>query len=359
MRTSSILVGLMALAGTSAGAETIPLDLADDGAKMIVPAGTEVTFELRHRLPGAGYTYETGRIGLLDPLLLPETGEEDPGSAAVDPECKRILAGVKQAGEGNSERTLRAALLAAHAEAPNDCRERIQIYEQGTRVELADKVTIGEGQTVIVTIVRSEPEPGKTWVFEIGTGEDRLWLIHYGFAFLPDEDEDFATRAVEGDDGGFTIVDSGTRSEAEFEPTVTFTYLPRTLGRNPWIPKFTAGLGADIEEQLVFAGLSWVIGDNVSLFAGAAGHEQTRLKGIYDEGQQVEEALTGDQLVDETYDVNLIVGVGFRFDRNPFKKADPPTPQGGGGEDGRDKTDKPTGEEGSPGTNPSGDDDRR
>lgn len=43
-------------------------------------------------------------------------------------------------------------------------------------------------------------------------------------------------------------------------------------------------------------------------------------KGIYEVDPVVKEALTADQLVDETFDFNAIVGVGFRFNRNPFKK---------------------------------------
>jgi hypothetical protein len=179
-----------------------------------------------------------------------------------------------------------------------------------------EAVLLGEGQTVIVTITRIDPRREEPWVFEFTTGDQR-WLIHYGFSFLPEEDEEYFTKAS-GDE--FVVTRAGDPSGAEFEPTIAFTYVPRFQARNPWFPKFTAGLGADIDERLVFVGASWVIGDNVSVFVGAAGHQQTRLKGIYEVDPVVKEALTADQLVDETFDFNAIVGVGFRFNRNPFKK---------------------------------------
>lgn len=131
------------------------------------------------------------------------------------------------------------------------------------------------------------------------------------------------------------------RDEYDFEPTVTFTYQPNSLRAKPWKPAFVAGLGADIEERLVFAGISFVIGDNVAIMLGAAGHEQRRLKGSLRDGQVLQELLTADQLHDDTFDFNAIVGVGLRFDKNPFSNkkeagtatSAQPTPAGQGTDD--------------------------
>ena len=332
MHRIGIVVALATLALTPAAtAREYVLDLADVGQTFLVEAGAEISLKVAHRLPGAAYHYEVRRTGILPPLEdFRETVED---LAALDESCKRLLARIRKAGEGTSERTLRAELVAAKAASPDaGCLARIQRYEAGTSTVLADEVTLGEGQTLTIAVTRVEPAHTE-WTFELRTGQERRWLLHYGFSFLPDEDDEFFTRAMETEDGSdaFVITPSAERSGAEFEPTVTFTYLPRGSDDRPLVPKFTAGLGADVEERLVFAGLSWVIGDNVNLFVGAAGHEQTHLKGMYEEGQLVQEMLSGDQLVDETFELNAIVGVGFRFGSNPFKKEPAVSPAGGGG----------------------------
>lgn len=158
------------------------------------------------------------------------------------------------------------------------------------------------------------------WDFVFQTDGCGRWLTHYGFAFLPSEDDQFFTTALEADDdgagGGFQITAENDRGEADFEPTITFSYLPKRDSKLT----FTAGLGADIEERLVFAGVSYLFGDNVNIFLGAAGHEQTRLKGTYEAGQVLKEDLEADQLTDDTFGFNAIFGVGFRFNGNPFRK---------------------------------------
>lgn len=327
MRQITVCFALLALAVLpAAAAEEKILDLASGGYTGVVDESTELTFKIVNRLPAARYKVTVATSGLLAPFdadLFKAEAAKDDRAAGISEVCTRVLKRLTEAGSGDSESALRGALVAAKANSPDkDCMDRIKLFEAGTQGDLGEKVTLAQAQTVTITVTRSDPGR-KRWEFVFSTGEDRGWLVHYGFSFLPDEDEEFFTRKAEsvaGQPDKFLIVQSADRGGAEFEPTVNFTYLPRFSGRKAWKPLFTAGLGADLDERLVFAGLSWVIGDNVSLFVGAAGHQQTRLKGQYEIGQELGQELAADQLVDDTYDVNAIFGVGLRFNSSPFKK---------------------------------------
>lgn len=164
--------------------------------------------------------------------------------------------------------------------------------------------------------------------YTVTTGQCGRWVTHYGVGFLEDENEEFFTSAVMDEMGmttGFEIKAEGDRGEDyDTELVVTFTYLPRgtgilSLGRFGRLG-FMGGVGADLDERLVMAGMSWIWGENVNLFVGCAGHMRTHLDGQFEVGQILKQDLPPDKLVDETYSVDLIFGASFRFDSNPFKK---------------------------------------
>ncbi len=320
----AVLVLGAALASPGAATEYV-LDLADGSRTFLVDSGSELTFKITNRLPGGRYEFDLKKFGLLRPLSLDSFERETAAlkkSKTLDAACKSILDALAKAGSGNSESAMRAALTTALTQSPNEsCTTRINSFKSRTEVALDGSVRLEQGQRVELEIRRLGLE-GRSWTYVFSSGQSRLWLSHYGFSFLPDEDERYFTKGSE--DTGLTIARQADRGGADFEPTIAFSYIPSAadLNERTGRPHFTAGLGADLDKRLVFAGLSWIVGDNVSLFVGAAGHEQTRLKGIYEEGQALMESLTPDQLVDETFALNAIVGIGFRFSSNPFKKAE-------------------------------------
>ncbi|MCP4203771.1 MAG: hypothetical protein GY769_17775 [bacterium] len=291
------------------------LDLADTGGSVKVDAGTKVQIKITHRLPAKSYRIDVEKAGLAPPL---DFGVFEAGAVAgaISDECDAFLK-ARALLSKTDEAEFRSALAEARSLSPDtDCTNRINGIAASGTVTLPQPYTLTEGQTLTITVDRDGHDE---WVFEFTSVEDRQWLVHYGFSFLPDEDEEFFSKAETGGTG-FVVTPVADNDDLEFEPVVAFSYTPKGSLGKPSRPKFTAGLGADIDERLVFAGASWIIGDNVSLFVGAAGHEQTRLKGIYEVGQVLKETLQSDQLVDETFDVNALVGIGFRFNSNPFKK---------------------------------------
>ncbi len=327
---------LLFLTGAAPGVcGEISLDLAGGDSSFLLTAGEETKVSLHNRIPGASYETKVARKGgLLTAFPVSALGGGSASSGEADAEdpaaCADTLSRLYTVTE---ESQLPGRIFQAKAEtlsAPG-CRQLVEEFEAKTSRVLLDSVTVASGEAVIVDICRpdlSGADGGRIcWTFTLESGETRRWLTHFGFAFLPDEDERYFAQASEDGDG-FSIARQGDGDdELDYEPTITFTYIPDTVAdRSAWKPYFTAGLGVDVvDDPVVFAGMSWVVGDNVNLFLGGAFHEQDRLKGIYDDGQALEMTLTEDQLHDTRFGVNAIAGIGFRFDGNPFRSGDSET----------------------------------
>ena len=338
-----LVANLAAAQDTNGRAQTIELDLASGNATYLVDPG-QIELVTVHALPNVNYSVHVERRSgaLLAAFELAKVVSESAPSRG----CKDAIASLNP----QTEEELRAAVAELRFSRP-DCKGDIDTWvaERTKRKVEGSPFTLAANEALIVEVERHAPDQ-RSWTFEVTTGGERRWLVHYGFSFLPSQHEEYFSKA--GDDGTFVVTREADRDEYDFEPTVTFTYQPNSLRAKPWKPAFVAGLGADIEERLVFAGISFVIGDNVAIMLGAAGHEQTRLKGSLREGQVLEELLTTDQLHDETFDFNAIVGVGLRFDKNPFSKkkeastATPEKPTPADQETDSDKPgDTPTGSE--------------
>jgi hypothetical protein len=304
-----LVVPVAAAQDANGGLRTVELDLAGGNATYLVDPG-QVDLVAVHALPDESYSVRVERRSgaLLPAFELTKAFSE----SALSDHCESAIDSLAP----QSEEELLAKVAALRRSQP-DCRGDIDkwVAEQTRRPVQGSPFALAPNEALIVEIERNVPDK-RSWTFEITTGGERRWLVHYGFSFLPSQDEDYFAKA--GDDGTFVVTREADRDESDFEPTVAFTYQPNSLRAKPWKPAFVAGLGADIEERLVFAGISFVIGDNVAIMLGAAGHEQRRLKGNLREGQVLEELLTADQLHDGTFDLNAIVGIGLRFDKNPF-----------------------------------------
>jgi hypothetical protein len=304
------------------------VDLADGNQSQRVVAGTKVRIRITNKLPGEAYSWEVTNSRLLSPLATNEfNGTPETGTRATStPGCAAASATMTKVDAARSEAELRAAIVSARATS-DPCGTNV---EQLTSTTLPGTYTIADGETLVIRVWRK----GQRWLHQLTTTDDRQWLIHYGFSLVPDDNDEYFT-ASDGS-GGFAITQATASDDYDFEPTIAFSFVPRRSVNRPLMPKFTAGLGVDIDERLFFGGASWIIGDNISIFAGIAAHKQTRLKGLYRVGQTLQENLQADQLVDDKYDINPMIGIGFRFDRNPFSRRDPApapttTPPNGGG----------------------------
>jgi hypothetical protein len=312
-----ILVCLMLFSATICATTTYTLDLADSGLTSRVAAGAEIELKVINRILSSSYTISVEKAGLLTPFDL--TLFEDDSESGLQPALASCVAAVDALKNITDESELRREFAVQRASRP-DCTKQIGTFEKATTLYFDEKYTLQEGQRLEVSISRRKDGGGtKTWRFVFTTTQGRQWLVHYGFAYVPDRDESFFTEA-KTDGTGYTVNQAANRTDLQFEPTIAFSYVPKGQLDKMAIPKFTAGLGLNIfDEPLIFAGTSWIIGDNVSIFAGAAVHRQSRLAGQYEVGQMVGESLTTEQLTEQTFGVNGIIGLGFRFGQNPFK----------------------------------------
>lgn len=347
---------------TPVPATTIVFDLADGDRTRPVESGVAYQIAFEHWLPAASYSVSVARHVIVEPPLEWPDGLKQEAAKKATPTpipqlsrlCRNALGEIVNA---TSETELRSKITSWPHLVEAECAERIRLYAQSTQKRLAGSVSVRDGERLVLEV--SRPQVGgpskRSWRYVLTTGPAKRWLVHFGAGFVPEEDERWFAK-VDDDGAGFLITEEEDRSGFQFEPVVLFTYRPAER-RHPAIPFFSAGLGMDLTEVLVVSGASWVVGDNISIFAGAAGHEQARLKGKYERNQQVLENLSPDDLVEDSFQFNVIVGVGFRFSTNPFAKATTitlaptpaptptptPTPTNGSGDRpvGPDRTEKP------------------
>lgn len=320
-RILAFCLGITLLGALAASAETYTIDLAQgDGERSVSPG--PIDLKIIHRMPGKAYSVKSKVERVIPAFPNPSQAAASITKLVFPPNCQSLRSDTEsKLFAATDENGIVKAIAAIHTHTDYaSCRSVIDAYIAELTTFSETDLHLDQGEQLTVTIARENGETPKVWTHVYTTGAKGRWILHYGFAFLPNEDDLFFATEGEGENE-FLIVPEIDRKDADFEPTVQWSYIPRKHEDKPWMPKFTAGFGADLEDILVFAGASWPIADHVAVFAGLAGHEQQRLKGIYkDDGtEMVMERLTADQLHDDTFGVNVIFGVSFSI--NPFKKS--------------------------------------
>jgi hypothetical protein len=198
--------------------------------------------------------------------------------------------------------------------APADCREVLaSLVSALTTRRIDGSYDVNAGELVRVTVERTDDE-AKKWTYVVTTGGRGEWHVSYGFTFVPNEDEEFFSRPQ---DDAFVVTQEADRENLDFAPSVMFNWLPAGQRARTWTHGFVGGLGFDLEKPVLFAGWGLTRAENIMLTAGLVIHNQSQLVGRYSEGEVLEEALEGDQLVEDTYGPNVYFGLSFRFGGNP------------------------------------------
>jgi hypothetical protein len=264
------------------------------------------------RLPLNDFT----RTLLLGKIVLPDDfkmGKDSCGDILKD-----VAAAVTTLTDEKEVPELRREILAKKYVAPCKIEAEQLITRLTTLAPREYSLRANETFTLSITrdgtdgpVVRTLLIPGES------KGE---WRLMYGFAYRLNRDEPYFTQAVEGEEKKFTIVRKETPSDVdrlEFEPTITYAWHKR--GRESgW--GFLAGVSVDITDPLVFGGMQWTWHDNIGAFAAIGVTQRTTLDGKYRERQIVGEALEGDALHEKAYAPTVLLGMSFRFDKNPFAK---------------------------------------
>ena len=299
-------------------AQVFELDLAGDNSNFLVTPNSQFTVVLVNKLPNARYAVNVSEIYSSVPFDISSLGLP---KSTLRNNCETLLNNLLDTLDEVAFRNLLDNALSQNLDA--SCASRVQNMRNSSLYELPGSYALSPNMSLTVEVRRTLPsqtnaEP-REWTFTLAAPTNREWVIHYGFSFLPDKNEEYFSAPL-ADGQGFQVNAANPTDGYVFEPTVAFSLVPTKHRDKPAIPKFTVGLGANVQRQLVFSGASWILGDNASIFFGIAVHKQTRLKGSYLENQVLSEALQSDQLVDETFDFGPILGIGFRFGDNPFSR---------------------------------------
>lgn len=178
--------------------------------------------------------------------------------------------------------------------------------------------TLSNGQDLKVTVTRDPGSASKTWTFIFRTPGLGSWFSSYGFVFIPNHDERYFSMLKTGTTDRYVITRSAHNSGSDFAPSLFYSWLPTNRENKTWSLGWSAGLGFDQSNPIVFLGPMLTFHQNISLVAGAVVQKQRRLNGMYSRNQEIGESLTGDQLTEQTYKPNFFFGLSFRFSSNPF-----------------------------------------
>lgn len=114
----------------------------------------------------------------------------------------------------------------------------------------------------------------------------------------------------------YIVTEYSGEKRIEYIPSLMFTFMDKSKDISFG---YSGGIGFDLKQISVFSGISLGIGQNIILTGGIAFHQQEKLNSTYTLGQEVDTALTTENLTTMQYRFNPFVGISFRLDNNPFK----------------------------------------
>jgi len=319
---------------TSTAAISAPPELQVD---LATGAGTERTFQISsgdyqvriiNKVPKLAYSIEVEVSFITIPPLTPPGG----GSGTLTQPCQDLSTESGLIRNATTEKDVADSvskieeLLAAGKCTDATVIDQAKRTMASTSELLPGIYSLGNGQELKIAVRRGSGDNAKSWTYTFSTPERGHWFSSYGFVFVPNRDERYFSLAKEGESGKFTIARKADRLTADFAPSMFFSWLPRKKEGSDWSFSWSAGLGFDQSNPIVFLGPMWTYNQNISLVGGLVLHKQKRLNGIYLKGENVSENLTEEQLSEQTYRPNLFLGLSFRFSSNPFSTKSDPKP---------------------------------
>jgi hypothetical protein len=315
--------------------KTLVVDLATQDPigtrKEPVEAGSNVTVEIRHRLPRGRYNIEVLRqvieIPAFDVAKIRTGDEKGPRLASCDAkgQFERARTDLAEAKDERLVPTHVSALNALIAAFPS-CQVEIdksQLLIAQTTETVAQHVSLPEGMELIVRVQRLEPVPLQTWEKTFSTGERGRWMTNYGFGFIPSRDRRYFSESSETEAGKFTITRERDRRGFDFTPSVYFTWVATKMLLQNVAWGLTGGLGFDLANPVIFVAPTATYNWNLSLMLGLSMHKERRLRGRYHAGQSIGTNLSNEELTDDSYRPAPFVGFAYRFGSNPFSAPAP------------------------------------
>lgn len=302
------------------------LSAAGEDAEMTWPEGKVVlvmTMCMPNTQYAIGWVTERRVMPALTTPTLPVVPAGMMAGGAID--CSAIDVAIAALNKVKDEKEV-SSLVKTITEKRQGCADPVilesadrAMHSTLRRIELSPSLRAGEKGTLRVTRTASDNST-KTWTRTLLGPAPGRWLTSYGFNFLKNDDDEFTTMPVTGQQNQYTLKASGTKSGLEFRPGIFFTWIPARWDGQGTSLGISGGLDFNGETVAVFSGPSLFIGDNMHLSAGVSVRQVARLRGEYTVGQTLAQQLSSDQLTQKTYVPAFFAGIGFRFSENPFSK---------------------------------------
>lgn len=315
------------------------LDLASTRMDSVVVPVTEGTYRIGVINLAPARKYEIGLAvanEAIAPLGLPELVEEpvqQAGLAGGAGACSGIPQAIRALAETTAEIDVPVAVAALSAQL-NTCdpktAEDSTLKLRGRRAIGAtmweSEVTIREGQTLTLRVVRSDDEE-RRWARGYRTGSRGQWRSTYGFNFIANtfaSDRRYWLQELDETDqtpdGKYLIRSRRSGEYFNFVPSIFYTWMSADRELTDWSPSWTAGLGFDFQAPVVSMGYSATYNQNATVSVGLSLHQVTRLHEQYSVGQRLNELVGESALERNVYRANPYVAVTIRSLSNPFDR---------------------------------------
>ena len=308
----------------------IVIDLAGPVSQVIKVDAGAYQLTLMNAVPGRSYWLHIGPTVALEIPVLSAESMKHPSAEAVleNPDCRlsaAVNALIASATELEVRKNVESLRIQVTAADPEKCREDLKRATRVmalTSIELPNAPIIMTGDAIRRLSISSRD--GGHWDVELNTMGRGTWQTTYGFAFNPNNDEDYFSEA--GNDGEFTIRkqerDSGSLT---FLPAVFFTWLPSSQGLRNFQHGPTIGLGVTAGDAGgrfgVLAGYTVRFNQNIGLVGGVSVYQHRRLDAQYSENQVISENLTPGQLNRDSLRPNMFLALTVRLGSTPFTQA--------------------------------------
>jgi hypothetical protein len=312
------------LTAAAFGQQTEVIDLAEDVVltKQVRPGSLTIT--ILNLLPAkrAEYAVEYTITPLLEQaipiqglLKAPPAAPAAPAPAALAvaaiapctaAEIAALAAVVAPAADEKTVAQQRAILVAA-----TNCPQAVQLLPM-TELTLPP-LDLEPGDVVDMTIRRGTV---KTWTRKFSTGKRGDWLTSYGLHFVPNRDRHYSSSSI--GNSRFRIRRSRDRESLDYVPTINFAFMRTKDARKSWFHAPIFGLGYDFSSVTGSVGYGLIYNHNFAISVGCQIHQQRRLRGQFEEDQEIGENLDNAALTETTWAPNLYVGLSIRSLTNLF-----------------------------------------
>lgn len=314
----AVLLCLMVFGPATATAQKcVELDLTEGNLGFDPSVSSVTCVQLNNALPGAEYEVELKVKSCIAPLSTEffavdaSQVQQQVNARSAQTPCEKAAAELKTSlNSAKSEEAVKKAIAKYNKDKGGNCTAGDADIAL-TQKKVDASAVAGDDKTIAVAVTRV----GKagSWNEKRWQNDPKCsgWQATYGFTFVPNRDREFFSKAQ--DDGSFVITEKADREEGDYLAAIMFQYYQPGKKRGPIF-----GLGYDAKDISALAGYGFIFNRNVTLSFGVAVHERTDLAGQYNDGDPLAEALTEEQLTEETYVPNLFVGISFRFGSNVF-----------------------------------------